>query len=164
MGFASYQSKVEVAGPKLRYWGETLEYDLSVTPTRFADLRQFEGRIVARKTPLSCSSGPSSLATSTAISWYAGGPPSSIPQVRTFRCTHDGPGQEAYLINSRFKNLSLFVIYFRVGPIPSPPPSGPAITPEDQATLARPATRRAGHHPLPRGKYCRYQELSHRHL
>ncbi len=49
MGFASYQSKVEVAGSKLRYWREYVVHDLSVTPTRFADLRQFEGRIGAEE-------------------------------------------------------------------------------------------------------------------
>jgi len=49
VGFASYQSKIEVEGSKLRYWREYVVRDLSVTPNRFADLRQFEGRIGAEE-------------------------------------------------------------------------------------------------------------------
>ena len=49
MGFASYQSKVEVSGSKLRYWREYVVHDLSVSPNRFAEFRQFEGRIGAEE-------------------------------------------------------------------------------------------------------------------
>jgi hypothetical protein len=49
MGFASYQSKIEVSGSKLRYWREYVVRDLSVNANRFAELRQFEGRIGAEE-------------------------------------------------------------------------------------------------------------------
>jgi hypothetical protein len=46
-GFASYQSKVEVNGSKLRYWRELVVRDLQVPSERIADLRKFEGAIGA---------------------------------------------------------------------------------------------------------------------
>jgi transglutaminase-like putative cysteine protease len=45
MGFASYQSKSEVTGTKLRYSREYIVRDLHVAPERLADLRKFEGMI-----------------------------------------------------------------------------------------------------------------------
>ena len=45
MGFASYQSKSEVTGSKLRYSREYVVRDLHVSPERLADLRKFEGMI-----------------------------------------------------------------------------------------------------------------------
>lgn len=47
MGFASYQSKIEVAGTTLRYSREYIVHQSSVSPNRFAELRQFEGAIGA---------------------------------------------------------------------------------------------------------------------
>ncbi len=47
MGFASYQSKSEVAGTTLRYSREYVVRDLQVSPERLADLRKFEGTIGA---------------------------------------------------------------------------------------------------------------------
>ena len=47
MGFASYQSKSEVAGTKLRYTREYVVRDLHVGPERLADLRKLEGMIGA---------------------------------------------------------------------------------------------------------------------
>lgn len=45
MGFASYQSKSEVSGTRLRYSREYIVRDLHVGPERLADLRKFEGMI-----------------------------------------------------------------------------------------------------------------------
>jgi hypothetical protein len=47
MGFASYQSKSEVAGTTLRYSREYVVRDLQVNPEHLADLRRFEGTIGA---------------------------------------------------------------------------------------------------------------------
>ena len=47
MGFASYQSKIEVAGSKLRYWREYIVRDLRISSDRVADLRKLEGTIGA---------------------------------------------------------------------------------------------------------------------
>ncbi len=47
MGFASYQSKSEVVGTKLRYSREYIVRDLDVGPEHLADLRKFEGIIGA---------------------------------------------------------------------------------------------------------------------
>jgi hypothetical protein len=46
-GFASYQSKSEIAGSKLRYSREYVVRDLHVAPERLEDLRKFEGTIGA---------------------------------------------------------------------------------------------------------------------
>ena len=59
VGFASYQSKFEVAGSKLRYSREYTRRDTQIGPERMADLRRFEGAIgademasvVLKKTP-----------------------------------------------------------------------------------------------------------------
>ena len=45
MGFASYQSKSEVTGTRLRYSREYIVRDLHVGPERLVDLRKFEGMI-----------------------------------------------------------------------------------------------------------------------
>jgi transglutaminase-like putative cysteine protease len=45
MGFASYQSRSEVFGTKLRYTREYVVRELHVNPDRLADLRKFEGAI-----------------------------------------------------------------------------------------------------------------------
>jgi hypothetical protein len=45
VGFASYQSKIEVTGSKLRYSREYVIHDLSVNPDHMADLRKLEGTI-----------------------------------------------------------------------------------------------------------------------
>jgi transglutaminase-like putative cysteine protease len=47
VGFASYQSKIEVAGSRLRYWREYIVRDASVGPEHVADLLKFEGMIGA---------------------------------------------------------------------------------------------------------------------
>jgi hypothetical protein len=47
MGFASYQSKTEITGTKLRYSREYVVRDLRVSPERLQDLRKFEGIIGA---------------------------------------------------------------------------------------------------------------------
>ena len=47
MGFASYQSRSEVTGTRLRYSREYVVRDLHVAPERLADLRKFEGTIGA---------------------------------------------------------------------------------------------------------------------
>jgi len=47
VGFASYQSKIEVEGSKLRYWREYVVRDLQVPADRLADLRKFEGTVGA---------------------------------------------------------------------------------------------------------------------
>lgn len=59
VGFASYQSKFEVTGSKLRYSREYLRRDTQIGPEHMADLRRFEGMIgadeaasaVLKKTP-----------------------------------------------------------------------------------------------------------------
>jgi transglutaminase-like putative cysteine protease len=45
MGFASYQSKVEVEGQKIRYSRELVVRDVSVPADRIADLRKFENAV-----------------------------------------------------------------------------------------------------------------------
>jgi hypothetical protein len=47
VGFATYQSKIEVTGSKLRYSREYVVHDLSVNPDHMADLRKLEGTIGA---------------------------------------------------------------------------------------------------------------------
>ena len=47
VGFASYQSKVETQGSKLRYWREYVVRDLSVPPEKYADWVRLEGAIGA---------------------------------------------------------------------------------------------------------------------
>jgi hypothetical protein len=47
VGFASYQSKTEVVGSKIRYSRELIVRDLQIGPERFADLRKLEGTIGA---------------------------------------------------------------------------------------------------------------------
>lgn len=47
MGFASYQSKTEIVGTKLRYSREYVVRDLRVSPESLQDLRKFEGIIGA---------------------------------------------------------------------------------------------------------------------
>jgi hypothetical protein len=47
VGFASYQSKIEVEGSKLRYWREYVVRDLSVPPEKFADWARLQGVIGA---------------------------------------------------------------------------------------------------------------------
>jgi transglutaminase-like putative cysteine protease len=47
MGFASYQSKIEVAGAKLRYHREYVVRDLALPADRISELRTLEGRIGA---------------------------------------------------------------------------------------------------------------------
>ncbi len=47
VGFASYQSKIEVSGSKLRYSREYTRRDVQIGPERMADLRKFEGAIGA---------------------------------------------------------------------------------------------------------------------
>jgi Domain of Unknown Function with PDB structure (DUF3857)/Transglutaminase-like superfamily len=47
VGFASYQSKFEVEGPKLRYWREYVLRDLSVPPDKFPDWMRLQGLIGA---------------------------------------------------------------------------------------------------------------------
>jgi hypothetical protein len=59
VGFASYQSKFEVSGSKLRYSREYTRRNIEIGPERMADLRKFEGMIgadeaasvVLKKTP-----------------------------------------------------------------------------------------------------------------
>jgi len=46
-GFASYQSKVEVSGSRLRYWREYVVRDLRVPADHVPDLRRFEGSVGA---------------------------------------------------------------------------------------------------------------------
>jgi hypothetical protein len=50
VGFASYQSKFEVDGPKLHYWREYIVRDLSVPPERFSDWVRLQGIIGADET------------------------------------------------------------------------------------------------------------------
>jgi hypothetical protein len=45
VGFASYQSKVQVEGSKIRYWREYIVRDLSVDPDHIADWRKLQGVI-----------------------------------------------------------------------------------------------------------------------
>jgi transglutaminase-like putative cysteine protease len=47
VGFASYQSKVEVEGSEIRYWREYIVRDLSVTADHVADWRKLQGVIGA---------------------------------------------------------------------------------------------------------------------
>ena len=47
VGFASYQSKIETDGSKLRYWREYIVRDLSVPPEKFADWVKLQGEIGA---------------------------------------------------------------------------------------------------------------------
>jgi hypothetical protein len=47
MGFASYESKIEVEGSKLRYWREYIVRDLSVPPEKFKDWASLQGTIGA---------------------------------------------------------------------------------------------------------------------
>lgn len=47
VGFASYQSKTEITGAKLRYWREYVVRDLRVSADHIAELRQLEGTIGA---------------------------------------------------------------------------------------------------------------------
>lgn len=47
VGFASYQSKVEAQGNKLRYWREYVVKDLSVPPDKYPDWVRLEGAIGA---------------------------------------------------------------------------------------------------------------------
>lgn len=50
VGFASYQSKFEVDGTKLRYWREYIVRDLSVPPEKFGDWVRLQGVIGADET------------------------------------------------------------------------------------------------------------------
>jgi len=50
VGFASYQSKIEVEGSKLRYWREYIVRELSVPPERFEDWAKLQGAIGADET------------------------------------------------------------------------------------------------------------------
>jgi Domain of Unknown Function with PDB structure (DUF3857) len=50
VGFASYQSKFEVDGTKLRYWREYIVRDLSVPPEKFGDWVKLQGVIGADET------------------------------------------------------------------------------------------------------------------
>jgi hypothetical protein len=45
VGFASYQSKVEVEGSKIRYWREYIVRDLSVKADHIEDWRKLQGVI-----------------------------------------------------------------------------------------------------------------------
>ena len=47
VGFASYQSKIEVDGAKLRYWREYVVRDLAISPANMADWTKLEGVIGA---------------------------------------------------------------------------------------------------------------------
>jgi hypothetical protein len=47
VGFASYQSKTELDGNKLRYWREYIVRDLSVPPEQFDDWVKLQGAIGA---------------------------------------------------------------------------------------------------------------------
>jgi hypothetical protein len=47
VGFASYQSKIETEGNKLRYWREYVVRDLSVPPEKFSDWTKLQGAIGA---------------------------------------------------------------------------------------------------------------------
>ncbi len=47
VGFASYQSKIESEGNKLRYWREYVVRDLSVPPEKFDDWAKLQGAIGA---------------------------------------------------------------------------------------------------------------------
>jgi Domain of Unknown Function with PDB structure (DUF3857)/Transglutaminase-like superfamily len=47
MGFASYQSKVETTGSKIRYWRQLIVRAERVSPERVPDLRKFEGIVGA---------------------------------------------------------------------------------------------------------------------
>ncbi len=47
VGFASYQSKIDVTGSKVRYWRELIVRDYQVAPEHIADLRKLEGLIGA---------------------------------------------------------------------------------------------------------------------
>lgn len=50
VGFASYQSKFEVDGTKLRYWRQYIVRDLSVPPEKFGDWVRLQGVIGADET------------------------------------------------------------------------------------------------------------------
>lgn len=47
VGFASYQSKTDVQGNRLRYWREYVVRDLSIPPEKYADWTKLEGVIGA---------------------------------------------------------------------------------------------------------------------
>jgi len=47
VGFASYQSKIEVQGPKLHYWREYIVRQLTVPPEKFNDWVRLQGSIGA---------------------------------------------------------------------------------------------------------------------
>lgn len=47
VGFASYQSKIEADGGKLRYWREYIVRDVSIPPEKFADWVKLQGEIGA---------------------------------------------------------------------------------------------------------------------
>lgn len=47
VGFASYQSKIDVTGSKVRYWRELIVRDYQVAPEHIADLRKLEALIGA---------------------------------------------------------------------------------------------------------------------
>jgi hypothetical protein len=47
VGFASYQSRFEVEGNRVRYWREYVVRDLSVPPEKFADWAKLQGVIGA---------------------------------------------------------------------------------------------------------------------
>jgi hypothetical protein len=50
VGFASYQSKIQVDGTKLRYWREYIVRDLSVPADKFGDWVKLQGVIGADET------------------------------------------------------------------------------------------------------------------
>lgn len=50
VGFASYQSKIEVNGSKLRYWREYVVRDLSIPPEKYAEWVKLQGVIGADET------------------------------------------------------------------------------------------------------------------
>jgi Domain of Unknown Function with PDB structure (DUF3857)/Transglutaminase-like superfamily len=47
VGFARYESKIEVTGSKLRYWREYTRRNVAIGPERVGELRKFEGLIGA---------------------------------------------------------------------------------------------------------------------
>ena len=47
VGFASYQSKIESSGNKIRYWREFIIRDLQVDVAHIGDLHKLEGQIGA---------------------------------------------------------------------------------------------------------------------
>jgi hypothetical protein len=46
-GFATYQSKFEVDGTKVRYWREFVRRDVLIAPERTEELRKFLGAVGA---------------------------------------------------------------------------------------------------------------------